>query len=203
MDEAPGEIGLADPADYTAYGILVDADGVAHFTQSGLTAEKIKDVVARVNGGEEPFPAETYKHVEVLRAARRYLKKWRKRLWIPANWDIELHIFCHTEDTDGHLGSCDWGYRPNAHFAIQLRCDLSDAELEWVLVHELLEAMLSEYGDFCINLFDRAESEPWRDQVDRDHRRIRDALIEHFLHAFFGKHSPARYAEYTSIPAAG
>lgn len=148
---------------------------------------------------EIAFQREAARHIPIALLAHRLLKKWRKKLWIPQHWDIELFIFCPpkdpADDLDGVLGICDWGYRPNAHFVIRLRCNLDKDEMEWVLVHELLEALFSDYGEFCLPFYIESDDVQWRERMDRDHHRIRDAVIEHLLHAFFGRHSAVRFKD--------
>lgn len=123
----------------------------------------------------------------------RFLRKYRKLLWIPPRWTITFEIRC-PEQMPAAQGFCTWRYLPNAQFKIVLSCALSDDLAEWVIAHELLEALTANYAQFCEQSFEYLEKEQIPEQVllllREQHGDVRNEMIEWLLRILLKRERP-------------
>jgi len=128
----------------------------------------------------------THDHGVFLARANDLLAFYRQRLLIPLRWNIEIIALCPDEidkrspDHDSVQGSMSWDYWMHADFRMRLRCTL-DQELEWVIAHELLEAVLGRFGDFMDRLILAQRSNALRHELFHQNHELRDEVIEWFL----------------------
>lgn len=94
-------------------------------------------------------------------------------------------ICCHDTRGNDFYGAIAWSYLPYMDFVLRLRCDFGD-RLEWLIRHELAEAMLAEYAD----LFDVAMGNKKNPLLTEQHQRVRDSFIEWFLAIIAPQHMP-------------
>ena len=129
----------------------------------------------------------TYEH------AQQALTKWRHKLLIPPNWQIDLLVL-PADEMEGTLGRCSWGHIPNAEYRIRVRQDLTPEELDCTMAHELLEALMASYAGFV-------EEHVFAKQLGnkgllrylvKQHAEIRDTIIEHMLCVLIGQKRPMR-----------
>ena len=127
-------------------------------------------------------------HDDLLSEVKVLLKKYRDKFLIPPRWRIDIGILC-PEDmakrnpvVDGVMASMSWEFLANAHYRLRVCCNLDRENLEWVVMHELLEAITAPYADFTRNLIDRTPGSV-RNKVTLDsrHMDVRDEIIEWIL----------------------
>jgi len=128
-------------------------------------------------------------HALVREDAGKTLARLRTRLMIPPHWSITLVVAC-PEDLPRENGRCTWDCGPNHSYQIAIRCNLSPELQEWVLAHELMEAMLSGYGDFAFNLIDGVRNTPLRKHLEVQHGDTRDEYIEWMLRVILHRDRP-------------
>jgi hypothetical protein len=109
------------------------------------------------------------------------------REWLfPPRTRVTVEVLCkHDTRARDFYGAIAWSYLPYQDFVLRLRCDFGD-RLEWLIRHELAEAMLAEYAD----LFDQALDHKRNAIIVEQHQRVRDAFIEWFLAVVAPQHMP-------------
>lgn len=132
-------------------------------------------------------------HTPRQRYYAKRIKHWRKRLFIPARWTIHLSVVCPDEMPDAQ-GCCSWRYLPNAQFRIILSCALSDELADWVIAHELLEALTSPYAQLyegALESLDKAGM-PFQmlDVLRGQHGDVRNEMIEWLLRILLKRERP-------------
>ncbi len=133
-------------------------------------------------------PAHDEYHDGFLEEVRALVGTYRQKFLIPPRWQIELAVMCPEEMAhthyfaDGVSASMSWEFLANAHYRMRVRCNLTAQELEWCVMHELLEAITATYCDFTRDLIDRTPgSVRNKATLDARHRDVRDEIIEWLL----------------------
>jgi hypothetical protein len=90
---------------------------------------------------------------------------------------VAVQVLC-CEDTEAanFYGAIRWGYLPYEQFVLRVRCDTAK-QIEHLVRHELLEAVLAEYAEFTEEVMGKKTSP----LADWQHRTIRDRVIERLL----------------------
>jgi hypothetical protein len=124
-----------------------------------------------------------------LNRASELLAGYRQKLFVPSLWVIDLKIVCPDEMPYAQ-GSCSWDYLPNNRYTIKLRCDLSEDQLNWVVAHELMEAIDAPYADFSDQFIEQDRSRRMQNHLQKLHGDIRNVRIEWMLRVILGLERP-------------
>lgn len=142
-----------------------------------------------------PITPSLHDHTLIQAEYWQLLNGWCERLGIHRNWLFDLRVVCPAELPEAY-GACAWGYLPNNMFRIKLRCDLADEhQKHWTIAHELLEALLSPYGDLCEGLIGNVRGRATRQVIQTRHEAIRDEFIEHMLSILIPEHRFVRIGD--------
>jgi hypothetical protein len=128
-------------------------------------------------------------HENVLRIVQETLTQLREKFLIPARWRISIYIKCPNEMPQA-LGSMSWSYLPNAQYFLSLRCDIPTYLIEWIIAHELLEAMMAPYADLAENHIEKISSKSLKGILHTQHGDVRNEIIEWVLPLILGYTRP-------------
>lgn len=128
-------------------------------------------------------------HSSVYKEAVTVFQHLRTRLMIPPAWSIKLEIVCPEDMPDAH-GCLTWKLAHYGSFRLAISCELTSEQIEWIIAHELLEALLASYGDFADDMIDGLSIKSVRKLMRERHEDVRDQVIEHMLRVLFGKERP-------------
>jgi hypothetical protein len=116
------------------------------------------------------------------RLARR-VSHYRKKLLIPPRWQIDVKVLC-PEEMEEHYGeegiqaSIAWQPFEYANYRMRMSCEVPDDTVDWLIMHELLEAVSAPYAVFTNQLIEKQRG---KFDLDSQHRIIRDDMIEWML----------------------
>lgn len=140
----------------------------------------------------------SHDHSAHLRKYEAILRRMRRKLWIPPRWTIRFEIGC-PEQMPNAQGYCTWRYLPNAQYRIVLSCNLSDELAEWVIAHELLEALTSPYAGLYEQALDLLEAEQIPSKLlnvlREQHGDVRNELIEWILRIVLKRERPEQWEQ--------
>jgi hypothetical protein len=122
--------------------------------------------------------------------ASEILDRLRLKFMIPPRWRIDLEITC-PRDMPNALGSMGWEYLPNASYFLRLRCDTPEEMMEWIIAHELLEALMAPYANLTVEEINRSGNKELCDLKHVMHGDIRNEIIESLLPVILGYPRPA------------
>jgi hypothetical protein len=127
-------------------------------------------------------------HRDLDEQVARLLGRYREKFLIPPRWKIDTVILCpdqmakEHDDNPGVMASMTWEFLPNAHYRLRVRCDLDATDLEWCIMHELLEALTAPYADLMVDTINALPGSYRTKLHIRDrHHEIRDEIIEWML----------------------
>jgi hypothetical protein len=116
-------------------------------------------------------------HEQVRLNAEETLGRLRERFMIPPRWRIHLEIKCPDKMPEAS-GSMSWSYLPNAHYFLSLRCDVPAHLLEWIIAHELFEAIMAPYAELVQEHIERIPGKTAQRLLHNRHGDIRNEIIE-------------------------
>jgi hypothetical protein len=135
-------------------------------------------------------PLSAHDHQVRLAALMPELASLRTLLKVPERWSVDLELRC-PEDMPDAYGRLHYDYLPNSQFQILLHCSLDEAEARYVLAHELLEAVLAEYGEFCLEQIEARSPKQLTTYLAVRHIHLRNELIEWLLPLILGTPRPS------------
>jgi hypothetical protein len=114
----------------------------------------------------------------------RCVAQYRKKLLIPPRWQIDVAVLCPDEMTDyygeeGIQASLAWQPLEYANYRMRMSCEVPEDTVDWLIMHELLEAVSAPYAVFANELIQHQRRN--KSELDAQHRLIRDDLIEWML----------------------
>lgn len=128
---------------------------------------------------------ESERHRLLHEIVSRHLGHYRAKFLIPPRWNIEVLIMCadeHTTNDAGAQASMSWEVLCNAQYRLRVWCDIEDEDVEWAVMHELLEAITAPYADLCCGLILETKGSTGRKLAKQErHREIRDEIVEWML----------------------
>lgn len=94
-----------------------------------------------------------------------------------------MNVLCPDEFSQRDIeGSMSYEELSNASYRLRFNCAMPDELVEWVVMHELMEAMTAPYADFCTLIMHEAKgSRSARKALQLRHAEIRDEMIEWML----------------------
>jgi hypothetical protein len=132
----------------------------------------------------------THNHEQLAEDVANIVTEFREILLIPPRWKFDIQILCEEQmalaynlkaDEEPPQASMWWEYIPNARYRLRIRCDLHSKSLRWIVAHEMLEAILSRYGNFTQGLVNAQHGKGKKSALEENHREIRDEIIEWWL----------------------
>jgi hypothetical protein len=128
-------------------------------------------------------------HEQVRREAVEILERMREKFMIPPRWKVEVEIKCPDKMPEA-LGSMSWSYLPNAHYFLSLRCDVPSHLLEWIIAHELYEAIMAPYAELAEEHIEKLPSKTAKHLTHTRHGDVRNEIIEWILPLILGYTRP-------------
>lgn len=122
---------------------------------------------------------------------------YRKKLLIPPRWNIDVVVLCPEQiddfyENEGIQASIAWQPLEYANYRMRVRCDIEPASLNWIIMHELLEAITAPYATFTQQFIEKVEkrAKANAELLMEQHRSIRDEQIEWLLSIIAGDKRP-------------
>jgi hypothetical protein len=122
-------------------------------------------------------------HDAMYQRILRQVGHYRKKFLVPPRWQIDVAVLCPNEmesyyGEEGIQASIAWQPLEYANYRMRMSCEVPDDTVDWLIMHELLEAVSAPYAVFTNQLIQRQRS---KFDLDARHRLIRDDLIEWML----------------------
>jgi hypothetical protein len=83
-----------------------------------------------------------------------------------------------------------WSYLPNAQYYLSIRCDVPSYLMEWIIAHELYEAIMAPYAELVEEHIEKLPGKAAKHLTHTRHGDVRNEIIEWILPLILGYTRP-------------